>query len=260
MLNNTSNNLASSFKVENERDLKDRLNLNHVCLINKTHCTGKYDFPKLLSPSNVTIDYLALYSDHHEYSKTYNTCVCFYEYDKAFDRKEGLFNSVYYKDEKALDRFRKRFENVNYFISPDYSLCGDCPEIQNIYNIYKSRVVSLALTLLFDKLVIPNITFATQQSFDYMLDGLEECSVVAFSTKGSWKTKEQKELLIKAIRYTVDHLKRLKQIIVYDVSTDNAKVLELFSYAIAKGIEVIIPDNLLKDRNLALGGKRNGQI
>lgn len=260
MLNNISNNLVSSLKVKNERDLKDRLNLNHIELINKTHCVGKFDFPKLLSPSNVAIDYLALYSDLFEYNKTLNTCVCFYEYDKVFDGKEGLFNSVYYKNEKALDRFRKRFENVKYFISPDYSLCGDCPEIQNIYNVYKARVTSLALTLLFGKLVIPNITFATRQSFAYMLDGLEECNVVAFSTKGSLKVKEQKELLAEAIRYTVDHLASLKQIIVYDASASNDKTLELFDYATAKGIEVTLPDNLLKNRNLILGGKQNGQI
>lgn len=260
MLKNTNNNLSSSFKVKDEKNLKDRLNLNHIDLINKTHCTGKYDFPKLLSPSNVTIDYLALYSDHYEYDKTSNVCVCFYEYDKTFDGKNGLFNSILYKDDKALDRFRRRFENVNYFISPDYSLCGDCAEILNIYNIYKARVVSLALTLLFDKLVIPNITFSTRKSFEYMLDGLEECSTVAFSTKGSLKVKEQTYLFIESIRYTVDHLNRLKQIIVYDVSTDNDKIMELFRYAITKGIKVIIPNNLLKNRNLTLRGRCNGKI
>ena len=137
-------------------------------------------------------------------------------------------------------------------------LCGDIPETINIYNIFKSRIVSLGLTLLFDKLVIPNITYASRKSFEYMLDGLEDCYVVAFSTKDSLKDIRQKELLLEAIKYTVDHLHNLKQIVVYDVSMDNSKALELFSYAITKGIEISIPNNLLKMRNIILGDKLNG--
>ena len=137
-------------------------------------------------------------------------------------------------------------------------MCGDVPETINIYSIFKSRLVSLGLTLLLNKLVIPNITYASRKSFEYMLDGLEDCYVVAFSTKGSLKDKGQKELLLETIKYTVDHLHNLKQIIIYDVSIDNSKSLELFSYATNKVIEVMIPNNLLKMRNVILGGKLNG--
>lgn len=91
-----------------------------------------------------------------------------------------------------------------------------------------------------------------------MLDGLEECNVVAFSTKCSLKNIEQEELLVEAVKYTVDHLHNLKQIIVYDTSIDNSKVLKTFEYATSRGIEVLIPNNLLKERNIILGGKLNG--
>ena len=253
-----NNNLTSSFKVEDKEDLKDKLNLNFVDLINKTICCGLYDIPKVLSPKHVNIDYLVLYSDKYEYNKTNNTCVCFYEYDKVFDSKNGLFNAIYNNDVKLLNKYKERFNDVLYFISPDYSLCGDIPEIINIYNIFKSRLVSIGLTLLLDKLVIPNITYASRKSFSYMLDGLEECNVVAFSTKGSLKDTKQEELLEEVIKYTVDNLHNLKQIIVYDTSIDNSKVLKLFEYATSKGIDVSIPNNLLKERNIILGGKLNG--
>ena len=65
-------------------------------------------------------------------------------------------------------------------------------------------------------------------------------------------------MLLETIKYTVDHLLNLKQIIIYDVSIDNSKSLELFSYATSKGIEVMIPNNLLKLRNIIFGGKLNG--
>lgn len=239
-------------------NLKDKLNLHFMNLINKTICVVLYDMPKLSSPKHINIDYLALYFDKYEYTKTNNTCVCFYEYDKAFDYKNSLFNAIYYNDINLLNKYKERFKDVLYFISPDYSLCGDIPEVINIYNIFKSRFVSLGLTLLFDKLVIPNITYASSNSFNYMLDGLEECNVVAFSTKGSLKDKEQKDLLLEAIKYTVDHLHNLKQIVVYDVSIDDSNTLELFGYPITKGIEILIPNNLLKGRNIILGGKLNG--
>ena len=258
MLECNLNNLNSLSNQYNEENLKDKLNLKFMDLINKTTCVGLYDMPKVLSPQHVNIDYLALYSDLFEYNKTNNICVCFYEYDKVFDSKNSLFNAIYYNDINLLNKYKERFKDVLYFISPDYSMCGDIPEVINIYNIFKSRLVSLAFTLLLDKLIIPNITYASSNSFNYMLDGLEECCVVAFSTKGSSKDKEQKELLLEAIEYTVDHLHNLKQIVVYDVSIDNSRILELFNYATSKGIEVMIPNNLLKERNIILGGKLNG--
>ncbi len=258
MLECNLNDLDSSCNKFDEEDLKDKLNLKFMDLINKTTCSGSYDMPKILSPKHVNVDYLALYSDRFEYTKTNHTCVCFYEYDKAFDSRKGLFDAIYNNDVKLLDGYDERFKNTLYFISPDYSMCGDIPECVNIYNIFKSRVVSLGLTLLFDKLVIPNITYASSRSFAYMLDGLEECNVVAFSTKGSIKNRIQNELLIESVKYTVDHLHNLKQIIVYDVTIDSSRTLKLFTYAISKGIEVAIPNNLLKERNAILGGKSNG--
>ena len=258
MLKYKISNLNSSIKDKDEEDLKEKLNLKYMDLINKTTCCGMYDMPKVLSPKYVNIDYLALYSDRYEYNKTNNTCVCFYEYDNVFDSKNGLFNAIYNNDIKLLNKYKERFKDVLYFISPDYSICGDIPENRNINNVFKSRFVSLGLTLLFDKLVIPNITYSSRKSFTYMLDGLEDCNVVAFSTKGSLKDIRQKELLIEAIKYTVDHLHKLIQIVVYDVSINDSIITDLFKYARSKGIEVSIPNNLLKTRNNILGGKLNG--
>lgn len=252
------NDLNSLCDQNNEEDLKEKLNLKYMDLINKTTCCGMYDMPKVLSPKYVNIDYLALYSNKNEYNKTNNTCVCFYEYDKIFDSKNSLYKAFYENDIKLLNKYKERFKDVLYFISPDYSICGDIPENRNINNVFKSRFVLLGLTLLFDKLVIPNITYSSRKSFTYMLDGLEDCNVVAFSTKGSLKDIRQKELLIEAIKYTVDHLHKLIQIVVYDVSINDSIITDLFKYARSKGIEVSIPNNLLKMRNNILGGKLNG--
>ena len=129
-----------------------------------------------------------------------------------------------------------------------------------LYRYFKSRIVSLWLTLEVNAIVIPNITYGRRESFSDMLVGMDDCNVVAFSLKGSMKDVGQKSLLLEAIKYTIDHL-NLESIVVYSVSTNNDKVYELFEYAIKKGVRIIIPNNSLKSRNEIKrtdGGEVNG--
>lgn len=258
MLKNNKNNKRNDNSNEYLRNL---LGLNILTLTNKTYGVGKYDLMHLMTPSRVDLDYLALYSDYYEYTKTTNTGVCFYEYDKYFDGINGIWNSIYYNNKKQLLSLKKCFSKIRYIISPDYSLCGDIPEIFNIYNIQRSRIVALWLVLECGKLVIPGITYADERSFEYMLDGLEECNVVAFSSKGSLQKKSQSELLIKAVNFTVDSLKFLKQIIVYDASTDFERTRKLyFKSALEKGIDILFPENRFHERRLQMRGGKYGQI
>ncbi len=83
-----------------------------------------------------------------------------------------------------------------------------------------------------------------------MLDGMKDTEVVAFSVKGSIKEKSERELLLKAIKHTVDNLEQLMKITVYSVSVNDNKVFKLFEYASSKGIEIVIPNNILKERNI----------
>lgn len=244
------------------QSIKELLNLNFVDYTNKTYYLGKYDLPYVKCIINVVFDYLALYSEVSDYHKTINTCVCFYQYDNVFDGICGLFNAIYYNDVSLLNFYKKRFEGVKYFIAPDYSQVGDAPVVECLYRYFKARIVSLWLTLELGAVVVPNITYGNYESFSDMLIGLEDSNVVAFSLKGSMKDIEQKKLLIDAIKYTVDKLK-LDCIVVYSVSTEDDKVYNLFSYAISKGIKVIIPNNSLKTRNVIHyknGGVDNGKI
>ena len=246
--------------MKKKKNLKKLLNLNFVDVTNNTYLIGKYDMPYVRCPDAVDIDYIALYSEVSNYRKTSSTCVCFYQYDNKFDGKNGLFHAIYYGDEKLLRKYKERFKGVKYAIAPDYSQCGDIPRIENLHRLFKARIVSVWLLMECGVLVIPNITFANQNYFDVMLDGMEETEVVAFSVKGSLVSDAEKDLLAKAIKHTVDNLKTLKKIIVYSVSTSDDEVLNLFKYANSKGIEILIPENLLRQRNIARKeGKSNGQ-
>ena len=232
-----------------KKKLKQLINLNVLDYTNQTYLVGKYDLPYVNCPDFADIDYLALYSEVRNYSKTERTAVCFYQYDKIFDGINGLYNAIYYRNENLLAKYKERFKSVKYIIAPDYSECGDAPAIENIYRLFKARIVANWLLLECNVLVVPNITYADENYFDVMLEGMEECEVVAFSIKGCVKKPDEKELLLKAIRNTVDKLKKLKKIIVYSVLTDDSDVMKLFDYAISSRIRIVVPNNLLKERN-----------
>ena len=240
-------------------NIKKLLNFSYVDLTNRTYNCGKYDMPYVKCPNIVSPDYLVLYSERNNYLKTDRTFLCFYQFDIKFDTIRGLFEAIYHNDTRLLTAFKKRFEGVKYAISPDYSQFGDINRIENIYRLFKSRIVSLWLWFECNIIVIPNITYASKDYFDVMLDGMQDTETVAFSVKGAIADSEEKQLLLEAIQYTVDNLKYLKKIVIYSVSTDDEKVLKLFTYASARGIELVIPNNILKERNLVnKEGRNNG--
>lgn len=245
----TKKKLIENGLVEREsKDLYSLLNLNYLKLTNKTHTIGEYSFPILYCSTDIIPDYLALYTQPSDYHHTTNTCVCFYAYDNTFDGIFGLFNAIYYDNKELLSCYKERFKNVKFFISPDYSQFGDLQEIENIHRLWKARIVTLWFIVELHAIAIPNTTYVSRESFPLYFSGLEECQVIAFSTKGHMRTPAERELLIDAVKYAVDHLP-LKTIIVYSVCGDDNNTFKLFEYAISKGIRVVIPNNSLRERN-----------
>lgn len=235
--------------MKTRQTLRKMLNYNFLNYTNMTISSGAKDLPALFCNTEVYPDFLALYSEPKLYHKTDRTAVCFYQFDDVFDGKRGLFEAIYHDDYKRLEYFKKRFKGVKFVISPDYSEFGDIHTIENEYRLFKSRVVAIWFIHEIGAVVIPNISFPTERSASFALDGYEHCSVVAISTKSHLVDKEEYQRLLWKIRYTVDNL-NLKAIVVYDVCGTNKRALECFSYAISKGIEIIIPSNTLKERNV----------
>lgn len=206
--------------------------------------------PALYCNTDIYPDYIALYSERKQYNKTAATAVSFYQFDDAFDGEKGLYNAIYYNNTNLLQKYISRFKNVRIFISPDYSELGDVHIIESYYRLFKARIVSLWLSLEIGSIVIPNISFATNAMGRIALSGLENCSVIAVSTKGHISEPNEYNRLKENIRFIVDNLS-LKAIIVYDVCKDNTKTLSAFSYAMDKGIKIVLPNNTLKTRNMS---------
>ena len=231
-----------------ERDLRRLLNLNYVSLTNKTQVTGEYDFPVLYCNTDIFPDYLALYTQPGSYHLTPYTGVCFYCYDNTFDGKHGLFSAIYHNDCELLDYYKERFRDVRFIISPDYSQFGDLQKIENLIRLWKARIVTLWFIVELKAVAIPNITYVAEESFPLFFCGIEQCKVVAFSTKGHIRNAAERNLLKAAVKYAVDNLP-LKAIVVYSVCGKDETTLRLFRYAIDNGVKIIIPNNSLRERN-----------
>lgn len=242
---------ANGQSIRIPRNMNRLLNYNFLDLTNKAPRSKILGMPMLHCDTKIYPDFLALYPETGLYHKTFRTAVTFYSYDIVFDGKNGLFQAIYFHDTPRLDYFQKRFSGVNFIISPDYSVFGDIPEAENQYRIWKARIVSLWLGSATQAVIIPNVSYANERSFPLYFAGLEQCKVVAFSTKAHMRNSKERALLKSAVRYAVDHLP-LDAIIVYSACGLESHCLKLFQYAISKGIQVVIPENTLHHRNVLL--------
>jgi hypothetical protein len=237
--------------MRDKKDLQRLLNLNFLDLTNKTICVGRYDLPKVFCNLEEYPDYIALYSQPCDYHRTNNTAVSFYDYDIRFDNDNGLYNAIYFNNEKRLEDFRRRFKGVKYFIAPDYSQCGDVQAYHNVHRLGRAREVSIWLSLNTGAIVIPNITCCQEKDLEYNCDGLEDVDTVAVSTKGRSTDSLDRSLIQKSVDNCLLKLPNLNAIIVYSTSANSKEVDELFRNAKKKGIKIIVPDNQLRSRNIA---------
>lgn len=225
---------------------------------NLTPKIGDLDMPYIRCKEVPTIDFIAEYNQPSLYFKTPSTALGFFEYDICFDGLYGLWSAIYYGVKELQDFYRERFKGLRYIITPDVSKCGDNCVEENNYRHFKMRIFSVWLTMNTDAIVIPLVSCANDIDMQHMLDGMEDCNVVAVNAKGPMGDPKQMEVFLKMIKYTVDNLPDLKSIIVNTASPDKAKVLKCFKYAIDKGIDIQIPDNQLLLRNRLIGGNKNG--
>lgn len=232
----------------NNHNLLDKLCLTYLKYTNKTHYGMNYEMPNISYHGDKLPDYLALYGDIKDYHKTDNTFVCFYEYDKVFNNRNGLLSAILFNDKRLLDKFNKKFSGVAGFISPDYSIYESMPKSIKMARTLESRIVSCYLVETFKKPCIPNISFNNKDDIDFVFDGIDKHSIIAISLKGKLKEGLERENIIQNIKIVCDNLKP-KVIVFYNVSTNEKVLNDILSYPIDKSIKVILPNNLLLERN-----------
>ena len=170
-------------------------------------------------------------------SKEKNVGIHFYLDDYQFER-------IWNKPEDYID-ILKQYECI---LSPDFSLYMDMPMPMKIWNIYRSRLIGQYYQSQGIK-VIPTLSWAEEETFEFCFEGIPKGSIVSISTIGVKKNKEA----LKIWKAGVDELIRRIEpstILIYGGKLD-------YDYG---DIEVIYYENQVTERMIKNGRTRSKVI
>ena len=115
-------------------------------------------------------------------SKTFETGIHFYVDDYQFER-------VWNYPEKYVDVLAQ----YQCILSPDFSLYMDMPMPMKIWNIYRSRQIGAYYQSRGIR-VIPTISWAEPETYEFCFRGIPKESIVSISTVGVMEKKESVEI------------------------------------------------------------------
>ena len=153
-------------------------------------------------------------------SKEKNVGIHFYVDDYQFER-------VWNAPEKYIDVLAK----YDCILSPDFSLYMDMPMPMKIWNTYRSRQIGAYYQSQGIK-VIPTISWAEPETYEFCFQGIPKGSIVSVSTVGVKQNKEALEIWEDGMRAMIETIEP-STILVYGGELD-------FDYG---DIEVIYFDN-----------------
>ena len=136
---------------------------------------GKYQIP--IINNNQYIPERIIGFNYANTSKNYKVGIHFYIDDYQFER-------VWNNPDKYIGLLKK-FQCV---FSPDFSLYMDMPLSMKIWNVYRSRLIGQYWQKNGIK-VIPTISWAEKETYDFCFDGIPKESIVSISTLGVKKSK-----------------------------------------------------------------------
>lgn len=180
---------------------------------------GDYDIPYVESNNEIP-EKLITFSKCLK-SVDFDCWVVFYEDDSVFER---LWNNP----QKYLP-ILKKFKGV---VGPDFSLYGDYPIAIQIFNVYRSRIITHWLKQNGIK-VIPNVRWSTKYTYSFCFDGLKKNDIVFIGSHGCSKKRNDKQLFYDGLMQMISIIEP-KAICVYGKSNN-----KIFDTIKEQGIEVI---------------------
>ena len=149
-------------------DYSNVLNLNEF---HADFSTGRYHIPAIAPDSTVPeqlIDFCCSIRSSH-----FSSGVHFFLEDCRFER-------VWRMPRRYIPHLRK----FSVVLSPDFSLYMDMPAAMKIWNVYRSRLLGQMMQRAGCR-VIPTVSWAEPESYEYCFDGITPGSPVAVSTVGT---------------------------------------------------------------------------
>ena len=164
---------------ENERHrTNDTYNLDIVP--DKTKTEGFYQMPIIKNDNYIPKEIIGF--NYAKTSKEKNVGIHFYLDDYQFER---LWNKP--------EDYTNILKQYNCIFSPDFSLYMDMPMAIKIWNIYRSRLIGQYYQEQGIK-VIPTLSWAEKETFQFSFDGIPKGSIVSISTIGVKRNKEALEI------------------------------------------------------------------
>ena len=112
----------------------------------------------------------------------------------------------------------ERLKDFSCVFTPDFSLFLDMPRAMKIWNVYRSRLIGQIMQDTGLK-VIPTLSWAEEETFEFCFDGLESGGVFAVSTRGVVRNKKAQGIWKTGMDFAIEKLKP-KCIICYGVRID----------------------------------------
>lgn len=182
--------------------------------------TGQYDIPCVKSNPTALPKKVIPFSKCLK-SKDFDAWIVFYEDDSQFER-------IWRCPKKYIKVF-KRFKGI---VAPDFSLYGDMPLSEQIYNVYRSRLLAHYYQRNGIEVIV-NARWGIDITFGFCFDGLYDGDIVFIGSLGSLKEKENRAQFKKGLNELVNRI-HPKIICVYGFVPD-----DVFALLKMQDIEVV---------------------
>ena len=219
-------NFHEDVKVNERHRTNDTYNLD---LIDSERLTNDFWQIPIIENDNYIPDDLIGFN----YAKTSENKKCgihFYLDDYQFER---IWNSP--------DEYTEILAEYECILSPDFSLYLDMPMPMKIWNIYRSRQIGQYYQSLGIK-VIPTISWAEKETFEFAFKGIPKGSIVSISTIGVKRDTEAMKIWADGMDAMINEIQP-KTILVYGGKLD-------YDYG---DIEVIYYENKVTEKMKELG-------
>lgn len=117
-----------------------------------------------------------------------------FNYAKTSEKKNAGIH--FYLDDYQFERvwnypekYVELFQEYDCILSPDFSLYMDMPLPMKVWNVYRSRLIG-AYYQSYGIPVIPTLSWAEKETFDFCFKGIPKGSIVSISTIGVKKDKD----------------------------------------------------------------------
>lgn len=177
-----------------KNNYETRYDIFHSYLVRTATFAGEEEFPAIKSCNEIPNKIIPFSETIKSDFKDYDCWVCFYELDYLFIR---FWNNP--------NRYLSKLKKFRGVISCDFSLYANMPLVMQKYHIYMGR--ALANWLVDNNIkVIPNVRLGDKRTYEFGFDGLYKGDVIAIGTIGTIKRLNERELLVNAIKKTIEVL------------------------------------------------------